>query len=101
MTSRASPSRRSSGVTVVSIATVSPASVATAQPARGVWVTITSSAPTGTGPSESPSTVTGTVPPASTAVAMSAAGTAAMAAATAGVLAPNRRPRLRKFGLTA
>ena len=46
MTSRARPSRRSSGLTVMSIATVSPASVATAQPSRGVWVTTTSSAPT-------------------------------------------------------
>ena len=45
MTSRARPSRRSSGLTVMSIATVSPPSVATAQPSRGVWVTITSSAP--------------------------------------------------------
>ena len=98
MTSRASPSRRSSGVTVVSMATVSPASVATAQPARGVWVTITSSAPTET---DEPGTGTGTVPPASTVVARSVAGAAAMAAATAGVCAPNRRPSARKFGLTA
>ena len=67
MTSRASPSRRSSGVTAVSMATVSPASVATAQPARGVCVTITSSGPTVT--AEPDGSGTGTVPPASTAAA--------------------------------
>ena len=83
---------------MVSMATVSPASVATAQPARGVWVTITSSGPTETAPLSGTGTVT--VPPASTAEATSAAGTAAIAAATAGVSRPNRRPSARKFGLT-
>jgi hypothetical protein len=92
------------GVRVVSMATVSPASVATAQPARGVWVTITSSGPTETAlpPETAPSSGTGmvTVPPASTAAATSAAGMAAIAAATTGVSRPNRRPSARKFGLT-
>lgn len=107
-TSRARPSRRSSGLTVVSIATVSPASVATAQPSRGVCVTITSSAPTTTGPTDStdpadstgPADATVTVPPARTARAISPAGAALIAAATAGVRAPNRRPSARKFGFT-
>jgi hypothetical protein len=99
-TSRARPSRRSSGLTVMSIATVSPPSVATAQPARGVCVTITSSGPTSTG-SSSPGTGTATVPPARTAEATSTAGAAPTAAATACVRAPNRRPRARKFGFTA
>ena len=98
--SRARPSRCSSGLTAVSMATVSPASVATAQPARGVRVTITSSGPRATG-SSNPSTLTPNVPPASTAVAISAAGPAVSAAATAGVRAPNRRPSARKFGFTA
>jgi len=97
MTSRARPSRRSSGLTVMSIATVSPASVATAQPSRGVWVTITSSAPTIMGSSRDS---TKNVPPARTVRATSAAGTAVIAAATAGVRAPNRRPSARKFGFT-
>ena len=74
------------------------ASVATAQPARGVCVTITSSGPTVT---TSPGgSGTGTEPPASTAAATPAAGAAVIAAATAGVWRPNRRPSARKFGLT-
>ena len=99
MTSRASPSRRSSGVMVMSMATVSPASAATAQPARGVWVTITSSGRRTRPDRQEPEPVT--VPPASTAGGDIGGGAwRAIAAATAGVWRPNRRPRCRKFGFT-
>ncbi len=97
MTSRASPSRRSSGVMFTSMPTVSPPSVATVQPDRGVWVTMMSSGPSATG---LPSTSRVTLPAERISLASEAGSASLIAAATAGVPLPNRRPRLPKFGLT-
>ncbi len=90
-TSRTRPARRSSGVTVRSRATVSPPAVDTAQPSRGVSVTISSSACSWT---VSPSTWTER--PATRA----AGSAAATAAATVAVRLPKRLPSARKFALT-
>jgi hypothetical protein len=80
-----------------SMPTVSPPSDATVQPVRGVWVTITSSGPRATGV---PSTSTETLPAVLSSAASTAGSAAMIAAATALVPFPNRRPRVRKFGFT-
>ena len=82
---------------MTSSATVSPPSVATVQPAFGVWVTITSPGPSGTGV---PSTVTVAVPAVRRVSARAAASALVIAFATAGVCLPNRRPSALKFGFT-
>ena len=96
-TSRASPARRSSGVTVRSSATVSPPSAATAQPVRGVSVTITSPAASATVLAVHRDRGR---PAVRTAAASAAGSAAAIAAATALVPLPNRLPSERKFGFT-
>ena len=70
---------------------------ATVQPERGVWVTISSSGPSGTG---APSTMTETFPAERSSAASTAGSAAPMAAATGWVPLPNRCPSDRKFGFT-
>ena len=82
---------------VTSSATVSPASVATAQPDLGVCVMITSS---GCSVTVSPSTTTGAVAAELIWPASHSGSAAVIAAATAGVVLPKRLPSARKFGFT-
>ncbi len=96
-TSRASPRRISSGVRCRSRARVSPASVATAQPSRGVSVITTSSRPM---LSDAPSTTTVAEPVPRRAAVSATGSAAAIAAATGWVPLPKRRPSERKFAFT-
>ena len=89
--------RRSSSSKVRSRAIVSPLSVATAQPSRGVSVMTTSASKISTG---SPSTASWYAPAPRSALTTSAAGAPLIAFAIVGVAFAKRLPSSRKFALT-